>query len=256
MKIVVVSDIHSNLAAIKALPEERYDQLWCLGDIVNYGPQPHEAIRWVESHADVAIRGNHDHAVAFDVTPECSRPWLSLAAVTRHYTQRLCTPNDISYLRQLPLRREVVVEDTRFQLVHGSPSDPLFGYLPEDSEEWAREVERIHADFLFVGHMHTPFIRRIGGCTIVNPGSVGQPKTGRFLACYATWEDGDVELKEYAYPVEETIKEIRRMSIPTRDQRALISALSPDPSALSLDGLEVCDDQTSTETVGTSVRSL
>ncbi|MHB1955546.1 MAG: metallophosphoesterase family protein, partial [Sulfobacillus sp.] len=63
MKIAIVSDIHGNLAALKAFPEAGYDQLWCLGDLVDYGPRPREVIQWVQKNAAVAVRGNHDHAV-------------------------------------------------------------------------------------------------------------------------------------------------------------------------------------------------
>ena len=78
---------------------------------------------------------------------------------------------------------------------------------------------------LIVGHTHTPFIRTVGKTTIVNPGSLGQPKTGRPLACYAIWEDGRISLKEYAYPVDETIQQIRKMPISRVDQDALIAVL-------------------------------
>ena len=53
MKIVIISDIHSNLAAVEALPERDYDLLWCIGDLVDYGPKPHEVIRWIEDRATV-----------------------------------------------------------------------------------------------------------------------------------------------------------------------------------------------------------
>jgi protein phosphatase len=225
MKIVVVSDIHANLAAIKALPEENYDSLWCLGDLVGYGPRPHETIRWVDIHASAVVRGNHDHAAGFNVTPDCSPPYRSLADATRHYTQEVCTKNDFAFLRELPLRKQVIIDKTKFHLVHAVPSDPLFGYLAEDSDQWSNEVQRIDADVLFVGHTHKPFIRQIDSCIVVNPGSVGQPKTGRPLACYAVWEDGRIALKEYEYPIEETIEEISQMTISERDRRALTSIL-------------------------------
>ena len=72
MKIVIVSDIHANLAALRALPERDYDQLWCIGDLVDYGPRPHEVVQWMRGHATVAVRGNHDHAAGFSVDPQCS----------------------------------------------------------------------------------------------------------------------------------------------------------------------------------------
>lgn len=107
MKIVVVSDIQSNLAAISALPEESYEQLWCLGDIVGYGPRLHDAVRWVRSQA--VFYGNHNYSVRFTVTPGCSITWLSLAAITRRYTQTTCTREDVEFLRVLPLRKEVTM---------------------------------------------------------------------------------------------------------------------------------------------------
>jgi predicted phosphodiesterase len=59
VKIVILSDIHSNFAALKAFPEKLYDQIWCLGDLVDYGPKPHEVIEWIKEYSGVTIRGNH-----------------------------------------------------------------------------------------------------------------------------------------------------------------------------------------------------
>lgn len=227
MKIVIVSDIHANLAAIRSLPEDDYDQLWCLGDLVDYGPHPHETIRWIMTHATALVRGNHDHAVGFAGTPEACALFRGLAAATRQCTHEVCTKRDLDFLRELPLRKEMIVDGTRFHLVHASPSDPLFGYFPEDSDQWVGEVQKIDADVLLVGQTHKPFIRKIDNCIIANPGSIGQPKTGRPLACYAVWEDGQIILKEYEYPIEETIADISQMSISERDRQALISILLP-----------------------------
>ncbi len=225
VKIVIVSDIHSNFAALEALPEREYDLLWCIGDLVDYGPQPREVIKWVKERANVTVRGNHDHAVGYSVDPQCSAPFRRLAAVTREYTQGICTIEDIEYLRSLPVRQEIEVEGASFYLVHATPFDPLFGYCPERSERWRKEVELAKAQVLVVGHTHAPFVRRIGGTTIVNPGSLGQPKTGRPFACYAVWEDGKIALREYEYPLIETARGIRRMGISPADQDALISVL-------------------------------
>lgn len=225
MKVVIISDIHANQAALDALPEREFDQLWCLGDLVDYGPRPDEVVQWVKRKAAVAVRGNHDHAAGFSVDPRCSPPFKKLAAETLLYTQEVCSEVSLQFLRELPVQREVTIESTRFYLVHATPTDPLFGYCPEQSERWQREVEWIDADVLIVGHTHTPFIRTVGKATIVNPGSLGQPKTGRPLACYAVWEDGKVSLREYPYPIGETIQQIRLMPLFAGDQDALIAAL-------------------------------
>jgi putative phosphoesterase len=244
VKIVIVSDIHANLAALEALPEQNYSQLWCVGDLVDYGPKPHEVIQWIKYRATVAVRGNHDHAVGFSVDPQCSFHFKALAAKTQRYTEGICTEEDVEFLRGLPTQQKIAVNSTRFYLVHAMPTDPLFGYCSEQSERWKREIERIDADVLVVGHTHMPFIRIIGKTIIINPGSLGQPKTGRPLACYALWEDGRVSLKEYEYPLWKAIEQIHSMPISAEDQDALITVLQtgvlPDgPNMHSADGVKV-----------------
>lgn len=225
MKIAIISDVHANLAALRTFPEKCCDQIWCLGDLVDYGPRPEEVIQWVKERCSVLVRGNHDNAVGFGVDPQCSEPFKRLAFETMAYSRSVCPEEDFKYLRDLPVQREMTVGSTRFYLVHAMPSSPLFGYCAEKSERWKEETILIDADVLLVGHTHTPFIRKIGKTTIVNPGSLGQPKTGRPLACYAVWEDGDVSLREYAYPLEETIRDIHRMPISQEDQNALVAVL-------------------------------
>lgn len=225
MKVIIVSDIHSNFAALKTLPAMEYDHLLCLGDLVDYGPKPHEVIRWISEKAEIVIRGNHDHAVGFDVDPQCSPPYKRLAEETRQFTLNVSTKEDLAYLRSLAVQREFAVDGARFSLVHAMPTDPLFGYCPEQSEQWRTEIDWVQADVLLVGHTHTPFIRKVGKTTVVNPGSLGQPKTGRPLACYAVWRDGEISLKEYEYPVAETIREIRGMPLSRQDQDDLITVL-------------------------------
>jgi len=225
VKIVIISDIHANLAALQALPERQYDQLWCIGDLVDYGPNPHEVVEWVQANATVVVRGNHDHAAGFSVDPQCSAPYKRLVAETLRLTMQVCTSEDLNYLKNLPIYREVSVGSTRFYLVHAVPTDPLFGYCPELSPSWREQVNCVDTDVLVVGHTHTPFVRREEKTTILNPGSLGQPKTGRSLACYAVWKEGEILLQEYEYPINDTIREIRAMPIPTEDQDALITVL-------------------------------
>ena len=225
MKVAIVSDIHGNLAALEAFPEIDYDQLRCIGDLVDYGPNPREVIQWVQKNAVIAVRGNHDHAVGFDVDPQCSPAFQSLAAVTKQYTMTAVGEQERDFLRKLPLHREFTLGGKSIYCVHAIPGDPLFGYCAETSDRWRQEVDCTTADVLVVGHTHTPFIRKIGRTLIVNPGSLGQPKTGRPLACYALYEDGNFVLKEYEYPIQQTDDGIRKMPISRHDQAALIAVL-------------------------------
>ena len=148
MKVVIISDIHSNLLALESLPEHDYDQLWCIGDLVDYGPKPREVIRWIEDRVTVIVCGNHDHAVGFNADLRCSAPFQRLAAETRRFTQDVCTQDNVQFLRRLPLHRELIVNSTSFYLVHAMPTDPLFGYCPENSERWQTEIGWTDAMYL------------------------------------------------------------------------------------------------------------
>jgi len=225
MKIAIISDVHANLAALNAFPETACDALWCIGDLVDYGPKPHEVILEVRNRADVVVCGNHDYAVAASADPQCPQAFRRLAAETLFYTRQVCTDEDLDFLRNLPVYLEVKLAGTRFYLVHAMPTNPLFGYCAEASDQWEWEVKGLEADVLVVGHSHLPFVRRVGKTTIINPGSLGQSRTGRQSACYAIWEDGQVSLREYKYPIVDTIRDIRGMSISSDDQDALISVL-------------------------------
>lgn len=91
MKIVVASKTQANLAALEVLPECQYDQLWCLGDLFDYGPNPREVVGWVRTNATAVVRGNHDHAAGFSVEPVCSEQYKRLTAEPLQCTLDVCT---------------------------------------------------------------------------------------------------------------------------------------------------------------------
>lgn len=225
LKIVILADVHANLAALQALPEHEFDELWMIGDLVGFGPNPREVIQWAQENATAVVRGNHDHAAGFSVDPQCPAPYKALAEEILEYTQKICTEEEMDYLRSLPVYREITTGLTKFYLVHAVPTNPLFGYCADTPECWREQVDCIDADVLIVGHTHIPFLRREGKTTILNPGSLGQPGTGRPFACYAVWENGRILRKEYEYPIEDTVHAIRKMPISAEQQNSLIVAL-------------------------------
>src|SRR5215213_1590063 len=102
MRILVLADIHGNWPALQAI-QEPHDVCLCLGDLVDYGLEPAPCIDWVRKHAQVAIRGNHDHGVAQNVTV-IVRTWFKyLPGITRPLSRQRLDPGDIRYLAQLPL---------------------------------------------------------------------------------------------------------------------------------------------------------
>jgi putative phosphoesterase len=223
MKILIIADIHGNLDALRSL-REKYDQLWCLGDLVDYGPQPSEVVAFVRNNATLCVQGNHDYAAGSWKDPQCSPPYRAMAFETLAFTNQVISNDDRTFLRGLPKEREVVVNDMRFYLCHARPSDPLFGYLAKDSSEWENEIAGIQADIILTGHTHIQFMRRVGEKLLVNPGSLGQSKGVGAQACYAVWEDGTLQLCSIHYDVDATIAKVEQLPI-SSDVRAQLSTV-------------------------------
>jgi putative phosphoesterase len=224
MKIVMISDIHGNYDALSAF-QETYDELWVLGDLVNYGPEPKGVVDYVKDKASLVVRGNHDHAIGFNEDPRCSAPFKAMAEAMRRFTDSVLTFGQKHFLRQLPLHIETERAGARFYLCHAIPSDPLFGYCEAGSDQWVAEAEAIDAGYIFVGHTHVPAVRSIGSRVVVNPGSLGQPKGGGAESRYALWQDGTVELKSYRYPVESAVEKIDKLPLPGSIRKELTEVL-------------------------------
>jgi putative phosphoesterase len=235
MKIAIISDIHANAAALNAFPET-YDELWVIGDLVNFGPHPAEVVDWVRKHAHCVIRGNHDHAVGYDADPRCIPPYQLMAAETGRYSASVLTEEQKGYLRLLPLTIDRTIAGTRFHLCHATPSDPLFGYLEESA--WTTEVISTHAEVLVVGHTHEPVLRQLGHVRMVNPGSLAGLRVTSPQASYATWENGELRLKRYSYRFEETISAIEAMPISQAVQQQLSKLITTGD--LTAAGAYVC----------------
>jgi protein phosphatase len=223
MKIVIISDIHANMEALEALPTLG-DRLWVLGDLVNYGPDPAAVVEWVRKRAAVVVRGNHDHAVATGEDPRCSAPFREMSSAMLAYTRASLRDDQREYLGSLPLGAMQEVDALSFYLSHAAPSQPLFQYLAADSPQWAQESGTTPADVLLTGHTHIPFVRALGERMVANPGSIGQPKTGRPMACYAVW-DGSLELHSYAYDHEATVRKIEKLAVPRKVKDDLAGVL-------------------------------
>src|SRR3954453_22166284 len=194
MRILVVSDIHGNWPALAAI-DEPYDVCLCLGDLVDYGPDPARCVRWAMTHAHYSIRGNHDHGVAQGVPVHGEAGYRYLTRASRPLQWESLGPEEPRYLLQLPLTKRLTLGGKRFLLVHGTPRDPLDEYLMKDPETWAKRLQTADADIVCVGHSHMQFNLVAGGVVILNPGSVGQPRDGDPRAAYAIIDDGKIELR-------------------------------------------------------------
>jgi predicted phosphodiesterase len=233
MRYLVISDIHANQAALSAVLADAgsFDLVWCLGDLVGYGPDPNECVEKLRELPHVSLAGNHDWAALgkLDITS-----FNSDARIASIWTQSELTPSSREYLSSLP-SRDVLGQ---FTLAHGSPRQPVWEYVI-DPLIAQRNFAYFETTYCLVGHSHIPVIfcqldANLGGCRtmlppydgpvslqvegrlILNPGSVGQPRDGNPDASYAildteamTWE-----LCRVPYPVEITQERMRARDLP------------------------------------------
>lgn len=224
MRILVVADIHGNWPALRAL-DEPHDVCLCLGDLVDYALEPAPCIDWVRKHANYAVRGNHDHAVAQNVITNGRTGFKYLAGVTRVLTRQRLGADDLRFLADLPVTQALTLGDTRFLLVHATPRDPLDEYAHPDRDFWSRRLQHVDVDVVCVGHTHQPYVLEMGDKLIINPGSVGQPRDGDPRAAYVVIENNRVEIKRIAYPVEETLRTVQESTLPDQAKAMLNEVL-------------------------------
>ena len=218
MKILIISDVHSNYEALLAVvkAEKHVDQIWCLGDLVDYGPQPAEVVQWVRHHVRLCVCGNHDFALAFHEDCRCGKRFRALSRASRAMNRALLSSEQIAYLQLLPLTEEIVLENCRFRLAHATPSGDMYRYLTPGVTDIELGVEfaGVYADVVFCGHTHFPMMRKVGSKLFVNPGSVGQPRDGDPRASYAVWDDGVVKLRRAQYDISQTVNKLRTSELP------------------------------------------
>jgi len=219
LKIVVISDIHSNLEAfltvIANLPP--HDHILFLGDLVGYGPQPNEVVEQLQQlQPAIVLGGNHDYAVS---TGDASG-FSSYAAIAVRWTRRQITPQNLDYLSNLPSSAKIELNNTGLALFHGSPRDSLGEYIfPGISAQSARElIQRARAPLVLLGHTHMPMLYDFEGEMLANPGSVGQPRDGDQRAAFAilTLSEGksSFEVRRVEYDVDSVARKIIREGLP------------------------------------------
>lgn len=236
MRVLVLSDIHANLAALERVLEDAagaYDIVWCLGDIVGYGPEPDACVAAVRELNALSVVGNHDWAVLRRMDVEDFNPEARNAVIwTRDHISR----DNLIWLGNLPDQPLVRGE---FTLTHGSPRDPVWEYMLYPSTAQAN-FQHFATRCCLVGHTHVPALHLLnpenpkvralallpgqelslqdGWRAILNPGSVGQPRDNDPRAAYAlldtekfTWE-----VRRVTYPVEVTQARMRAVGLPER----------------------------------------
>ncbi len=242
MRVLILSDVHGNYDALRAVLEGagRWDYLWILGDLVDYGPEPHlvvDAIR--ELRPDLVIMGNHDHAVAYGADCRCAPELHELSEYTRRAVSlRLVSEDQVEWLKSLPTARELEIGSSRVLAVHGSPRNRLYGYLlptlPREEillaltpSPYAARPRPVSADLVVVGHTHLQAEFGVGSTRVLNPGSVGQPRDGDPRAAYAVFnaETMEVEFRRVEYDVRRVVEKLKSLGIDPRHLARLAEIL-------------------------------
>ena len=231
MKRALISDIHSNLEGFQAvladIKSQEITEIYCLGDIIGYGPNPRECIDLV-MQCNVCLLGNHDQGAMFD--PEGFNSGAERAIFWTR--EQLEAPGGDpaqnakrwDFLGELPRNRR----ENGFLFVHGSARNPLNEYVfPEDIYN-QRKMEKIFSlieRHCFQGHTHVPGVfkeslnflspeeinyqyKLTDEKTMINVGSVGQPRDGDPRSCYVVLEDNLVTFRRVEYPIETTVRKI------------------------------------------------
>lgn len=236
MKIAVFSDIHGNQEALervlKDIELQKPDHVFCLGDLVGYGPRPNEVIEVIRDAKIPSVMGNYDDGVGF-MKGDCGCAYVTDeekvdGAKSIEWTTNQVTSKNKEYLRQLHDKIEFNVNGYKILFVHGSPRR-INEYLYEDRPERSltRMLEAVEADVVVCGHTHKPYHRVVGGVHLINDGSVGKPKDGDPRACYALInidETVNVEFRRVEYPVEAVVQEIIAAGLPVAFADALRTA--------------------------------
>lgn len=243
MKLAVISCIHGNIFALDAvlahIEGQSVDRIFCVGDLVGYGPFPNQAIERIRRLNIPTCAGCWDEDIVEGLNAcECSYPSVLAerrGKLAHEWTDREISPENREFLAQLPhsLRQD------NLAFVHGSPNSPHEYLLPDmDAFVALERVFSTEADVLFCGHTHVPYVRTLDagelkiritqnhdqqGQTfttplkrIVNVGSVGEPRHGRPNATYCIYDTNTerVTLKEVSYDYQKTCAAIVEKGLP------------------------------------------
>lgn len=216
MRLLLLADIHANLEALETVLDVPHDRTICLGDIVDYGPDPDRCIDLLRKKNITTVRGNHDNAVAFKVDCQCGYKYRHLSVATREYTWEILDRSRIEYLQKLPLLIKEEIDGKRLYFTHANPRS-MFEYIKPETpdEEILRMIEGapepLDADFLAIGHSHIPMNRKLGSLTIINPGSVGQPRDRDIRAGCAVFETEteEIEFLRLEYDIDAVCEKIK-----------------------------------------------
>jgi diadenosine tetraphosphatase ApaH/serine/threonine PP2A family protein phosphatase len=226
MAIAILSDIHANLEALNtvlaSIKEKEITSIYCLGDIVGYGPNPNECVNLVRENCQNVLVGNHDFAAIGRTDVEYFNKYAKAAA---YWTRSHLSAENKEYLSYLPFTHQ----NDQMLMVHASPTNPAHWYYVLNPYDAQIEMQAFSQPLCFIGHSHVPLIYSETDVYkavamklekkqkyIVNVGSVGQPRDGNHQACYCIYkpEEHAIEYVRLEYDVQKTYAKIIKEGLP------------------------------------------
>ena len=224
MKVAFVSDMHGNLEALTTVLQDINSSsdinfICCTGDVVGYYPHPLECIDIVRKQCKHVIKGNHDEVVT-DKNFDRQKSWFNPIAAealtwTREKLLKADSATHFHYLESLPVSKEIIIENRKVLLAHGTPENKWDYFLypfwldeppPEQKIILGKWLKKW--DLVVIGHTHQPFIYKYRKKVVLNPGSVGQPRDGNPKASYAIVDIStskiDAKIIRLDYDIKET----------------------------------------------------
>jgi putative phosphoesterase len=215
MRLAILSDVHSNIHALKSVMAELErrggaDVVVCAGDIVGYGAFPDECCRAISDVSRTTVMGNHDMAVLNRDT-SFMNPYAARAVM---WTSSRLNDDSRRWLHSLSTEARFQIAELDVAMYHGSVGSSTEYVFEEDATE--SMLTRARCDLLILGHTHVPYVRRFPSGLIVNPGSVGQPRDGDPRTCYALLhtERDECEILRLNYDIDRAAKAIESAGLP------------------------------------------
>ena len=226
-KTVLISDIHGNLDALRAVVKDAektgVEVFLNAGDAVGFGIYPSEVVRALRSPRILSVLGNVDleilEALRLGKPPDGDE--------AKDLATKELSPSDVAYLQSLPRELRFEIAGTRLLLTHGSPDSVEEHIYPDSPDERLKEIAaKVDADVVVTGHTHLQMNRSVNGVSFLNPGSVGRPVNGEPVAQYAvlSFSPLRVEFRKVSYDVEALAKEMRKKELPESHVQVLLRA--------------------------------
>ena len=194
MRIAFISDIHGNYDALKAVLEDikksKIDKIYCLGDIVNYYYEPHKCIDIFIKKKINSIKGNHENILFNALKNKKKKDYYSkIYGHSININIEKLRRKHIIFLKKLKEKATVKIKNLKIILAHGSPWSANTYIYPNFTKKIKNSLAKYKADYIFLGHTHIPMNIKINERTsIINPGSVGQPRNKCNNACWAIFD--------------------------------------------------------------------